>query len=192
VITQGSERLGINWQSFNVAPSESVNFNQPSSSSVALNRIFDQSPSQILGSLNANGQVFLINPNGLVFGAGAQVNVGGLIASSLDISLNDFMNGHNEFNSNGNAGAVINHGLIKAATGGSVTLLGGSVANDGVIVADLGQVTLGAGSHAALDFDGDGLLYFSIDRDALPSGQARAAPGNPGTTHANAGHGRLH
>jgi filamentous hemagglutinin family protein len=188
VITQSSDRLAINWQSFNVAQNENVRFDQPSTSSVAMNRIFDQSPSQILGSIDANGHVLLINPNGMVFGENARLNVGSLIASSLDISLSDFMAGKNEFAAkDGVAGAVINRGLIQAATGGSVTLLGGSVANEGMIVADLGQVTLGAGTRAALDFDGDGLLYFSIDGDALAAAGADAAVANSGTIQANGG-----
>ncbi|HEX5046116.1 MAG TPA: hypothetical protein VFX89_03265 [Gammaproteobacteria bacterium] len=188
VITQGTDRLGINWQSFNVGQNESVRFEQPASTSVALNRIFDQNPSQILGALDANGRVFLINPNGMVFGENARLNVGALVASSLDISLNDFLNGKNEFNAqDGKAGLVVNRGLIKAATGGSVTLLGGAVANEGMIVADLGQVTLGAGAHAALDFDGDGLIYFAIDGQALANAQADAAVSNSGTIQANGG-----
>ena len=80
-ITQSSQNLSLNWQGFNIAPAETVNFLQPSASAVAVNRIFDSSGSQILGRLNANGQVYLINPNGILFGQGAQVNVGGLVAS---------------------------------------------------------------------------------------------------------------
>ena len=77
-INQASQNLSLNWQSFNIAPSETVNFVQPNASAIAVNRIFDTNGSQILGQLNANGQVYLINPNGIVFGQGAQVNVGGL------------------------------------------------------------------------------------------------------------------
>ncbi|HZF29683.1 MAG TPA: filamentous hemagglutinin N-terminal domain-containing protein, partial [Gammaproteobacteria bacterium] len=188
VITQGTDRLGIDWQSFNVGQSESVRFDQPSTSAVALNRIFDQNPSQILGALDANGRVYLINPNGMIFGANARINVGALIASSLDISLKDFLAGKNEFNAkDGKAGLVVNRGLIKAATGGSVTLLGGAVANEGMILADMGQVTLGAGAHAALDFDGDGLIYFAIDGQALADAQGDASVANSGTIQANGG-----
>jgi filamentous hemagglutinin family protein len=81
-IDQASNRLAIDWQSFNVAANESVRFVQPSSASVALNRIFDQNPSQIFGAIDANGRVFLMNPNGMVFGVNSRINVAGLLASS--------------------------------------------------------------------------------------------------------------
>ncbi len=78
-ITQTSQNAAINWQSFNIGSGESVNFIQPNSSAIALNRVLGSDPSSILGSLNANGKVFLVNPNGIVFGQGASVNVGGLV-----------------------------------------------------------------------------------------------------------------
>jgi len=192
LITQGSHRLGLEWQSFNIAENESVRFDQPSSQAVALNRILDQNASQILGALDANGHVYLINPNGIVFGETAVINVGALLASSLDISLDDFNAGNYDFEAlGGEAGLVVNRGLITAATGGSVTLLGGSVANEGLIVADLGQVTLGAGNRASLDFDGDGLLFFEIDEGVLANNtQAESAVSNSGEIRANAHHRR--
>jgi filamentous hemagglutinin family protein len=76
-VTQTSQNLALNWASFNVAAQETVNFVQPSATAIAVNRIFDTNGSQILGRVNANGQVYLVNPNGILFGAGAQVNVGG-------------------------------------------------------------------------------------------------------------------
>ena len=85
-IHQNSQNLSLNWQSFNIAAKEIVNFVQPSASAIAVNRIFDTSATQILGQLNANGQVYLINPNGIIFGQSSQVNVGGLVASTLDVS----------------------------------------------------------------------------------------------------------
>src|SRR6185436_7656013 len=93
-IDQSSARLAINWLSFDIASHESVTFNQPSSQAIALNRILGQDPSTILGNLSANGQVFLLNPNGVLFGAGAQVDVGGIVASTLGLSDQDFMAGH--------------------------------------------------------------------------------------------------
>ncbi|MGB1799732.1 MAG: filamentous hemagglutinin N-terminal domain-containing protein, partial [Gammaproteobacteria bacterium] len=168
-INQVSNNLIVNWQSFNVNANETVNFNQPSAQARALNRIFDQNPSQIFGSINANGHVTLLNSNGLFISPTAHVNVGSLIASGLDISDEDFMNGkHVFFNKDGSEGGqVVNRGLIEAATGGSVTLIGGAVKNEGTIVATAGQVNLVAGKKVTMDFDGDGLMQFTIDEKIL-------------------------
>ncbi|MCZ6845675.1 MAG: filamentous hemagglutinin N-terminal domain-containing protein [Alphaproteobacteria bacterium] len=164
LIQQQSQSLAIDWTGFDVASHELVRFQQPSSSAAVLNRIFNELPSQIRGSIQANGQVFIMNPNGVVFGPGARVEVGGLMASSLDIELADFMNGHYRFSAPGGGvpGAIINRGLIEAASGG-VALLGGAVRNDGVIIADLGYVLMGAARQALVDFDGDGLIRFHVD-----------------------------
>ena len=164
VVNQASQNVIVNWETFNVNTNETVNFNQPNNQSQALNRIFDQNPSQILGSINANGRVLLINPNGVFFNATASVDVGSLTASGLDISDSDFMNGKHHFiNPNGaEGGLVVNKGLIQASTGGSVTLIGGAVRNEGAIIATAGQVNLIAGKKVTMDFDGDGLIQFAI------------------------------
>ncbi|MBU0808822.1 MAG: filamentous hemagglutinin N-terminal domain-containing protein [Gammaproteobacteria bacterium] len=164
-INQSSQNVALNWQSFNIGHGEAVQFVQPNSSSVALNRVLGADPSSILGSLSANGQVFLINPNGIVFGQGASVNVNGLVASTLDISDADFMAG--EYNFAGNsAAAVLNQGQINA-DGGYVVLLGKDVSNQGVITARLGTVALAAGEAITLDMIGDGLLTVSVDQGAV-------------------------
>src|SRR6202044_2422070 len=85
-VTQQSQNLSLNWQSFNIGRQSTVDFVQPDAGAIAVNRIADTNGSQILGRLNANGQVFLINPNGVLFGQGAQVNVGGLVASTLEVA----------------------------------------------------------------------------------------------------------
>ena len=90
-INQSSQNLAINWSDFSVAAHEAVRFNQPNASSLVLNRVLGQSISQIRGAISANGQVFILNPNGVIFGAGAQVDVGGLVASTLSLSNDDFM-----------------------------------------------------------------------------------------------------
>jgi filamentous hemagglutinin family protein len=164
-ITQASERLVIDWRSFNIAAGEAVNFVQPSSSSIALNRVTSGEASAIFGSLRANGQVFLINPNGVLFGAGSQVNVGGLVASTLDLGNNDFAAGHNRFS--GAAGSVVNHGSIAMADGGYAALLGGQVSNQGNIRATMGHVALAAGSDITLDLAGDKLLGITVNAGAI-------------------------
>jgi len=165
-INQASQNLSLSWQSFNVGTHESVNFVQPNTVAIAVNRIADTSASQILGSLNANGQVFLINPNGIVFGAGAQVNVGGLVASTLNISDSELTTASRRFSGSG-AGAVINRGTITAATGGYVAFLGHQVSNLGTIRAPGGTVALGAGSTVSLSFDASRLLSMQVDANEL-------------------------
>ena len=156
---------GINWQSFNVASGEAVRFVQPNSNSVALNRVLGADPSSILGSMTANGKVFLVNPNGILFGKGASVNVGGLVASTLNITDGDFMAGNYQFSGTGN-GTVLNQGAINA-DGGYVALLGANVRNDGVIAARLGTVALAAGNAMTLDVAGDGLLNVTVNQGAV-------------------------
>src|SRR5690606_10639368 len=189
VVTQGSQRLAIDWESFDVEANESVRFDQPSANAAALNRILDQNPSRILGALDANGRVYLVNRNGIVFGETARIDVGALIASSLDLSLEDFNGGRYVLEAGDDgAGPIVNRGLIKAATGGFVALLGGSVANEGLIVAELGDVALGAGNRASLGFDGDGLLFFEVDEAVLENAAgAAAAVDNSGEIRADGG-----
>uniref|UniRef100_UPI00165FE745 filamentous hemagglutinin N-terminal domain-containing protein n=1 Tax=Teredinibacter waterburyi TaxID=1500538 RepID=UPI00165FE745 len=167
-INQATDRMAINWQSFDVAADERVQFIQPSSSSIALNNILSNHGSKIQGQIDANGQVFLINPNGVIFGGNATVNVGGILASGLSINPEDFMNNNFAFSALENAeGKVINSGLINAATGGSVTLLGKQVSNEGLIVANLGAVNLAAGKEAVLTFDAAGLMGVYITQAML-------------------------
>ena len=180
-IRQSSQNLSLDWQSFNVAPRETVDFVQPSATSIAVNRIFDTNGSQILGHLNANGQVYLINPNGVVFGRGAQVNVGGLVASTLD--LNDDEIGDAKTFSGAGSGSVVNSGVITAANGGYVVLLGNHVSNQGVINAQLGTVALGAGSAATLTFTGSSLVHMQVDKSVLNS-----VADNSGLIRADGGH----
>ncbi|MHB1092945.1 beta strand repeat-containing protein [Thiobacillus sp.] len=164
-VNQSSQNAVLNWQSFNIGQGEAVRFVQPNSSSVALNRVIGADPSSILGSLTANGKVFLVNPNGILFGAGASVNVGGLVASTRNISDSDFMAGNYRFAGSG-SGAVVNQGSIHA-DGGYVALLGANVSNQGVIAARLGTVALAAGNAVTLDVAGDGLLNVTVDQGAV-------------------------
>jgi filamentous hemagglutinin family protein len=152
-IDQATNKLAINWSTFNIASGESLNFVQPSSSSVAVNRVIGNNPSSFYG-LNANANDFLLNPSGVRFGKGSSVNVGGLVASTLSLSDADFFSSN--YHLTGGGGLVLNRGTITAADGGSVALLGGqaalaaSVENSGVIAAKGGKVYLTAQAAEAL------------------------------------------
>ena len=167
IIKQTSDKLGINWQSFNIGADGHVIFDQPGASSIALNRVIGSDGSSILGKIDSNGQVFLINPNGVIFGKNAKVNVGGLVASTMAITDDDFKNGNYKFQAGENNGQIVNHGTLHASEGGYVALLGKTVKNTGVIKATLGTVTLAAGSAVTLDFAGDGLIKVQVDQSAV-------------------------
>ncbi|MCL6693469.1 YDG domain-containing protein [Pseudomonas sp. R3.Fl] len=167
-IQQNSNRLVTNWNSFDVGADARVQFQQPGRDSVALNRVVGGgNASQILGKLDANGQVWLLNPNGVVIGQGAQVNVGGLVASSLNIRDADFMAGKTRLGGGSGAGAVVNQGSIKTADGGVVALIGPQVRNSGSIETPSGSSVLAAGEQVSLDFTGDGLVSVNVDRGVL-------------------------
>ena len=187
VINQASSKLVLNWQSFNLGQDASVRFNQPGASAVALNRILDQNPSQIFGQISSNGQVFLINTHGIIFGTTAQVNVGGLVASTLDLTPTDFLSNHFNLNAVGGGAGIVNHGTIAAASGGSVSLIGGSVQNEGVILANYGRINLDGADHAVLDFDGNGLINVQITGQLEQRLDAKAAVSNAGTLQADGG-----
>ncbi|MCP3395654.1 filamentous hemagglutinin N-terminal domain-containing protein [Bradyrhizobium sp. CCGB20] len=153
-INQSSDRMIANWQSFSIGAGNSVTFNQPGASSVALNRVVGQDPSQILGNLSANGQVFLINPNGIAIGKSGSVQTGGFVASTLGISNTDFLAGR--YNFTGSSGAISNAGNLS---GKVVALISPSVSNSGTIT---GSTALAAGTDVLLDFNGDGLLSVEV------------------------------
>lgn len=183
VINQTSQNAVINWQQFNVGQNESVQFNQPNASAAILNRVIGGTPSDILGRIGANGRVFLVNPSGVMFGQSAQLNVGSLVASTLNISNQDFMAGHYTLSGNSSA-AVSNDGNINAGQGGFVVLAGDYVNNSGIVQAQLGTVALASGSAVTLDMNGDGLINLSVDQAALSS---RAGTANLGTLAAEGG-----
>ena len=168
-ITQASQQAIINWQQFNIAPNEVTQFIQPNVQAIALNRIFDQNPSQIFGSLQANGTVILLNPNGIMFGPNAQVNVGGLIASSLNLTNANFLAGHYLFQGTGLEGWVKNAGTIQGQYGG-VYLLAPNVENSGVITSPGGNIVLAAGAKAFLSNRPDGRGFLA--ELSNPLGQA--------------------
>ncbi|KAA3652309.1 MAG: filamentous hemagglutinin N-terminal domain-containing protein [Proteobacteria bacterium] len=163
-VLQRSDKAVIDWRSFSIGSNEQVRFEQPSASAVTLNRVTGDDASRILGRLTANGRVFLVNPNGIHFGKGAEIDVAGLVASTHDIRNEDFMAGRFDFAQNGLATAsIINDGAIRVADTGAVAFVAPSVANRGVIAARLGQVALASASRFTLDFTGDALLSFAVD-----------------------------
>ncbi len=162
-IDQSSQRAAINWQSFNVGANAQVQFNQPSSTAIALNRVVGGDLSQINGKINANGQLVLINQSGVVFGQGAQVNAESVVVSTSNISDKDFMAGHLNFTGAPNPGAkIINEGHITAREAGLVGLVAPQVINSGVITAKLGQVVLAGATAFTLDLYGDRLISLDV------------------------------
>lgn len=151
IITQSSEKLVTNWQSFNIGQNHTVSFIQPSADSIALNRVTGSSASLIQGALNSNGQVFLINPEGIIFSKNAQVNVGGLVASTQDISNNNFLNNYFSFQGS-SQNSIINDGEITAKDNGGIFLLAAKIVNEGQINSNYGNINIGAGSKFYIDF----------------------------------------
>jgi filamentous hemagglutinin family protein len=152
-IHQHSDKLAADWASFSIGAGHTANFVQPGADSVALNRVLGADVSVIQGALNANGHVFLLNPNGVLFTDSAQVNVGGLVASTLHLSTDDFLAGNYRFEG-ASANAIINQGNIVATNGGTVALIAARIENTGSISATGGNVLLGAGSRVLLDMGG--------------------------------------
>jgi filamentous hemagglutinin family protein len=162
-VNQQSQKLITNWDSFNIGANATVNFNQPGANAAALNRITGQDPTQIYGQLNANGQVFLINPNGVLFGRTATVNVGGLTASTLNLSDENFLAGRNVFERNGATGSVVNLGSLTTADGGYLALLAPEVRNEGALVARMGTVAMAGGDRVTLELSGSQLVSITVD-----------------------------
>ena len=158
----------INWGSFSVGANEITRFVQQSASSAVLNRVVGQSPSSILGALQSNGRVFVINPNGIVFGAGAQINAGGLVASTLNLSDADFLAGRMRFDG-GLGHTIFNSGNISTPSGGSVLMIGSAVTNNGIITSPKGEVILAAGNSVELVNPGTPDLRVQIN---APSNEA--------------------
>nr|WP_255538135.1 YDG domain-containing protein [Polynucleobacter nymphae] len=165
-INQTSQRAVINWNTFNVGQNATVNFNQPNSGAVTLNRVTSASPSIVEGAIRANGQVMLVNPNGVNFGKGAEVHAAGVVASTLDINNKDFMEGRSTFAGNGQ-GKIVNEGKIVATDpNGYIALLAPEVRNEGYLLARKGAgstIALASGEKITLDFRGTQLIRVSVD-----------------------------
>ena len=155
-IHQATQNAVINWNSFNIGAGERVNIYQPNAQAALLNRVLGGNPSEIFGTLSANGRVFLVNPAGVLFAPGAQVDAGSILASTMNITNADFMAGKYAFVGTPTDGKIINRASLIAKNEGTVALLGKDVVNEGVIVAKKGAAVLAAGEAVSLDFNGDG------------------------------------
>ncbi|PZN85230.1 MAG: hypothetical protein DM484_01680, partial [Candidatus Methylumidiphilus alinenensis] len=162
-INQATQQATLNWQTFNIGSAAQVNFQQPNASSVALNRVLQSDASVIEGKLTANGQVFLVNPGGVIFGKTAQVDVGGLVATTMKLSDKDFANRNYHFTRDGSTASVVNNGQITAANGGYVALVAATVVNNGTITANHGTVAMAAGDGVTLQFNGGNLVNIQVD-----------------------------
>jgi filamentous hemagglutinin family protein len=191
-ITQTGNKARVNWADFSIGNGSTVKFDAPSAASVVLNVVTSATPSLINGNLNGNGQVFVINPNGIVFGNLAQVNVAGLVASSLALDQ-DVGNEYTFKRGNGGAAAVINQGTIKTS-GGPAVLLGSAITNLGVIKGTDGNganpgrggsITLAAASEAKVTYEpGFGVVVvLNVPTDNLVGGSS--AVNNVGTLDAS-------
>lgn len=193
IVEQSTEKAILNWPSLSVPAGNLLQFVQPDSAAIALNRVLGGT-THVDGSLVANGRVWIINPNGVLFGANASVNVAGLIATTADIDNGDFLAGNNNFSiaSTNPHARVANNGKIVATGGGAVVLAAPQVDNEGLIEARLGSVVLGGAKTFTVEFDGDKLLNFAVapasDTSSGPGGKpAGARVSNNGTIRAAGG-----
>lgn len=160
-----SDKAIINYSSFDIGTHEIVQFIQPNTSSCVLNRVQGGNPSEILGHLNANGKVFLVNPNGIYFGASAVVNTASIVASVLDIKDQDFLDEkYRFFLKSGSEKARIDVlGQLNAGVEGAIVLLAPYIRNEGILTAKAGKVVMAAGEMVTLDFTGDGKIHFAVE-----------------------------
>lgn len=191
-INQSSQKAIIQWQTFDVAKGEKVAFETPDKEAITLNRVMGRNASDIEGNLTSNGQLWIINPNGVLFGKGAEVNTAGLLASTLDITNDNFNKGHYQFESTTNdVATILNEGDITS-NAGYVAMLAPEINNSGIVSAQLGTVAMAAGTEATLTFAGNQLLNIAVPAGAkVPmvddNGNPVAALSNSGVINANGG-----
>lgn len=165
-INQSTQKATINWQGFSIASNETVNFNQPNVNSITLNRVVGNERSVIDGALNANGQVWILNSNGVLFNKNAKVNTAGIVATTKDISDADFQAGNYKFSGDSTA-SVVNMGTIEASESGYVALLANTVSNDGTIKAYKGTVHLIGASEATINLNGNSIVSLTVNKGVL-------------------------
>jgi len=167
VIDQSTHNSVIHWDSFSVHSQGVVDFNMPSSSSSSLNRVLGSTPSNIAGRVNSNGNVILVNPNGVFLTKSGAVRSNSFTASSLDINTNDFLQGKHNFYKNKKSKGVENHGLIEVNNSSHAALLGNYASNEGTITAKFGKIFMGAGEQITLDLSGNGLMKVTVPTSEL-------------------------
>lgn len=167
MVIKASDRSIIDYRSFDIQKGEKVKFIQPSSSSAVLNRVKGKKVSKILGQMESNGKILLVNPNGMYFGPHSSVRCASLIASTLDISNDDFIKGQYNFllQNKERLSEIRNDGLLAAEPEGSIVLMAPIIRNFGTIQAKAGKVVLASGEKVTLDFHGDGMLQFTVEGD---------------------------
>lgn len=180
-INQSSNKATINWQDFSIKSNETVNFNQPNKNSITLNRVVGNEKSVIDGALNANGQVWILNSNGVLFNKTAKVNTAGIVATTKELSDADFNAGNYEFKGDSKA-SVINLGTIEVSNSGYVVLASNEVKNAGAIKAVKGKVYLSGADKYSLNLNGNSLVSLSVKKGVLD-----ALVENSGTIIANGG-----
>jgi filamentous hemagglutinin family protein len=188
-ITQTSQRAVIDWRDFSISSGHTVEFHQPGASSIALNRVTGDQMSLIDGSLLANGQVWLLNPNGVFIGQGGQISSRGFLGTTSSISNDDFMAGSYTFTRSAKPGGMlVNQGQISALQGGYAVLAGEAVRSEGVVSAELGQVVLAGGRAFAMDLQGDRLISFQVTAPVETlAADGKAVVLNTGSLIANGG-----
>jgi filamentous hemagglutinin family protein len=195
-INQSSQNAVINWNTFNIGSGEKTQFNQPNAQSTVLNRVLgDPNPSQIFGTISANGKVFLINPNGVLIGNGAVINASGFLATTNDITNENFMAGRYNFNIPGRPDAsIVNLGTITASNSGFAALVAPGVRNSGTITATFGKIGLASANGFSLDLYGDKLIQLDVNdsiagsvRDVATGATLKSLVQNDGVLKANGG-----
>ena len=162
-INQTTSKASINWQNFNVNSNETVNFNQPNKNSITLNRVVGNEKSVIDGTLNANGQVWILNSNGILFNSNAKVNTSGLVATTAELSDKDFIDGNYNFK-NSKSNSVVNLGTIDVSNSGYVVLASNEVRNSGTIKAIKGKVYLSGNSEYTINLNGNSIVNLIVTK----------------------------
>ena len=176
-VNQTTNQAIVNWNSFNIGANAKVNIVQPNASSVQLDRVTGNNPSQIFGQLTSNGQVILVNPNGIVFGKDGSVSASSFTASTLGISDANFLAGNYRYTRDGATGIIENNGSLQSSSGGYVALLGAQVTNNGKIIAPQGTAYLGAAEAITVPLSSSGKIKLELSPAAINTAVTNSSTG---------------